>query len=131
MTQILIAALVYIVGTFPLAYAWHLTVFKERYHALKIYRDDVIPLFGLSAMAIQGVLFGMIYVWTIAPMEAGWLAKAAIYAAFGGFLSWSFTTIATVAKSPMTSRSEYFAMETGFTAIQWILVAVITALVVG
>jgi hypothetical protein len=60
----------------------------------------------------------------------GWLPKAPAYAALGGFLSWSFTTVAAAAKSPMTSIRDFFAIETAFTAIQWIVVGVITALAV-
>ena len=130
MTAILIAALAYILPTFPLGYVWHLTAFKQRYADLQIYRSTVIPPLGLGSMIIQGIVFGIIYVGLIAPMEGGWLAKAASYAALGGFLSWSFTTVAAAAKSPMTSIRDFFAIETAFTAIQWIIVGVITALVV-
>lgn len=129
--NVLFAALAYIVPTFPLGYVWHLTVFKERYAALNIYRADVIPPLGLASMAIQGICFGFIYVGAIAPMEAGWLTKAFVYAALGGFLSWSFTTVAAAAKSPMTSIRDFVTIETAFTAIQWIIVGIVTALIVG
>jgi hypothetical protein len=129
--NVLLAALAYIIPTFPLGYVWHLTTFKDRYSALRVYRDDFIPLLGLASMIVQGVCFGLIYVWAIQPMAAGWPVKAAIYAALGGFLSWSFTTVAAVAKTPMTSLREYFALETIFTSIQWIIVGVVTALIVG
>ena len=125
------AALAYIIPTFPLGYFWHLTTFKERYAALNIYRPDVIPPFGLASMIIQGIIFGIIYVGIIAPMEAGWLTKALTYAALGGILSWSFTTVAAVAKSPMTSLRDFFVIETAFTAVQWIVVGAITALIIG
>ena len=54
--------------------------------------------------------------------------KAATYAAFGGFLSWSFTTVAAAAKSPMTSIRGFFALKTAFTALQWRIVGLMTAL---
>jgi hypothetical protein len=128
MADIVIAALAYIVPTFPLAYAWHLTLFKARYDALKLYRSGVVPLFGLASMVIQGILFGAIYVGLVQPMPVGWLAKAGTYAALGGFLSWSFTTVAAAAKNPMTSVTRFVGIETAFTVIQWIIVGVITAL---
>ncbi len=131
MTDVLIAALAYILPTFPLGYVWHLTIFKQRYADLGVYRDTVIPPLGLGSMVVQGIAFGFVYVTAIAPMEAGWLAKAGAYAALGGFLSWSFTTVAAAAKSPMTSIRDFFAIETAFTAIQWIVVGAVTALVVG
>lgn len=131
MIDIVKVALTYIVLTFPLAYAWHLTAFKDRYAALQVYRDTVLPQFGLASMLIQGILFGVIYIGVIAPMAEGWVVKGLAYAALGGLLSWSFTTIAPSAKSPMTSIKDLFVIETAFTAIQWVLVGLATALVVG
>lgn len=128
MIDIVKAALTYIVLTFPLAYAWHLTVFKDRYAALQVYRATVLPQFGLAAMVIQGIAFGVIYAGIIAPMAEGWLVKGLAYAALGGLLSWSFTTVAPSAKSPMTSIWDFFVIETAFTAIQWVLVGLATAL---
>lgn len=124
------AALVYIVLTFPLAYVWHLTVFKDRYAALQVYRATVLPQFGLASMIIQGIVFGIIYLGVIAPMAEGWLIKGLAYAALGGLLSWSFTTVAPAAKSPMASIRDFFVIETAFTAVQWIVVGLVTALVV-
>jgi hypothetical protein len=130
MRDIIVAALAYVAPTFPLAYVWHLTVFRDRYAALKIYRNDVVPLFGLTSMLIQAVAFAVIYVDLIGFMAGGWPTRAATYAALGGFLSWSFTTIAPAAKSPMTSIREFFAIETAFTVVQWAIVGVATALFV-
>ena len=77
-------------------------------------------------MVIQGVCFALVYDALFAPM-AGWLAAAAAYAVFGAVFSWSFTTLAVAAKSRMTSIRDYMAIETAFTAIQWVVVAAITA----
>lgn len=129
--NLVVAALAYIVPTFPLGYVWHLAVFKKRYAALNIYRPDVIPPLGLASMIIQGICFGLVYVGMFAPLDASWLTKALAYAALGGFLSWSFSTIAAMAKSPMTSLRDFFVIETAFTAIQWIVVGVVTAIAVG
>jgi hypothetical protein len=131
MIDIVKAALAYVILTFPLAYVWHLTVFKDRYAALQVYRATVLPQFGLASMLIQGVLFGVIYAGVVAPMAEGWLVKGLAYAALGGLLSWSFTTIAPSAKSPMTSIRDFFVIETAFTAIQWILVGLATALILS
>jgi hypothetical protein len=84
---------------FALGYVWHLWIFKERYAALHIYREHVIPLLGLVSMLLQAVCFGPVYVCSIQPIAVGWPTKAAIYVALGGALSWSFTTVAAVAKS--------------------------------
>ena len=57
-------------------------------------------------MVIQGVVFAIVYQALIAPMAEGWLLKAAAYAALGGVLSWSFTTIAVAGEVAMASISD-------------------------
>ena len=52
MTAILIGALAYILASFPIAYFWHLTAFKDRYELLQVYRKQVVPLLGLLSMVI-------------------------------------------------------------------------------
>lgn len=130
MTEIVKAALCYIVLTFPLGFFRHLGPLKARYRALGIYRENVSPPLGLASMIIQGAIFGWAYVVAIAPLAAGWPAKAALYAALGGMLSWSFTTLAWAAKARITRIGEFAALETAFTAAQWLPVAVLTALLV-
>ena len=41
-------------------------------------------------------------------------------------LSWSFTTLAVAAKNVMASVPNYLLIETGFTIVQWALVAPLT-----
>jgi hypothetical protein len=127
MMQLIIPFLVYVIATFAIAFVWHMKLFAERYKALAIYRDDVLPQLGISSMVIQGICFALVYRALIDPMTGGWLAKAAGYGVFGAFLSWSFTTLAVAAKSRMASIRDYMAIETAFTIVQWIVVAVITA----
>ncbi len=122
------AAAIYLVLTFPLGYLWHLTLFRERYAALRIYRERVVPPLGLAAMVVQGLLFGAIYAAMIAPLDTGWFGKGFAYAAFAGLLSWSFGTLAAAAKNPMTSIPGFIAIETAFTIVQWIPVGLATAL---
>ena len=131
MTAILVAALCYVLPTFPLGYVWHLTLFKDRYRALEVYRDDPIPALGLSSMIVQGIAFGIIYVGVISPMSGGFPVKAAAYAALGGLLSWSFTTLAWAAKARLSSIADFFKIETMFTVVQWVVVGIVTAFLVA
>jgi hypothetical protein len=110
----------YIVPTFALGFAWHLILFKDHYDALAMYRHDVIIPFGLLAMAIQAVLFAVVYERLFQPMAASPLTRGLLYGAFGTVLSWSFTTIAVAAKNVMTSVPSYLEIETAFTVVQWI-----------
>ena len=79
-------------------------------------------------MLIQAIVF----VWIYNPFvcAARWFCSRALaYGAVGAVLSWSFTTLAVAAKNVMASVPDYILIETAFTAVQWILVSMLTGLV--
>ncbi len=125
-----IGAGAYLVPTFILGFVWHLVLFERYYAALAIYRKDVIIPFGFLSMTIQAVLFAWIFEKAFAGMAPG-ARRTFTYGAFGAALSWSFTTIAVAAKNVMTSVPHYLVIETAFTLVQWLIVAPLTAAVVG
>jgi len=122
-----LAILAYLVPTFALGFVWHLVLFEEYYAALQIYRSDIIIPFGLLSMLIQAVTFGWIYDKAFSRQSGTWLVRSIRYAAAGGLLSWSFTTLAVAAKNLMASVPDYLLIETAFTAVQWVIVAPLTA----
>ncbi|MGH6923804.1 MAG: hypothetical protein ACRED5_08695 [Propylenella sp.] len=124
-----LAILAYLVPTFALGFVWHLILFEDYYAALQMYRSDIIIPFGLLSMLIQAVTFAWVYERTFARWSSPWLTRGLAYAAFGGLLSWTFTTLAVAAKNVMTSVPDYLLIETAFTAVQWIIVGPLTALV--
>jgi hypothetical protein len=125
------AVLAYLVPTFALGFFWHLVLFGNAYQGLQIYRANIIVPFGFLAMLIQGVIFGWIYARAFAASPAGFASRAISYGLLGAVLSWSFTTLAVGAKNVMTSVPDYLLMETGFTLVQWIMVAPLTVLGFG
>jgi hypothetical protein len=131
MTRVLLGFLAYLVPTFALGFVWHMVLFADAYDALATYRDDVIIPFGLLAMTIQGAFFALFYTRVFAERVGSFASKTIGYAALGGGLSWSFTTIAVAAKTVMTSVPDYLLMETGYTVVQWIIVAPLTVLAFG
>ena len=60
-TRFLLAALAYIVPTFPLGYLWHLVIFKNYYASLLVYRPDMAFSLGVTSMAIQSVIWAYLY----------------------------------------------------------------------
>jgi hypothetical protein len=120
--------LAYLVPTFALGLVWHLFLFEDIYQALQIYRSDIIVPFGLLSMLIQAVIFVWIFDKAFAGAGTGWLSRGLQYAALGGALSWSFTTIAVAAKNIMASVPDYLVIETAFTVVQWLIVGPLTAL---
>lgn len=123
-----LAVLSYLVPTFITGFVWHLVAFHEAYVRLNIYRPDLIIPLGFGSMAVQALIFAWAYPRLFSTAPATWLKSALqaglVYAA----LSWSFTTIAVAAKHPMTSVPEYLLIETGFTLLQFLLVAPLMAL---
>jgi hypothetical protein len=119
--------LAYVVPSFPIAYAWHLVAFAADYHRLAMYRADVIIPFGLASMLLQGAAFSLAYP-RLFSGRGGVLRNGLIYGAGLALLSWSFTTLAVAAKNVMTSVPDYMALETGFTAVQFLVVGPLIAL---
>lgn len=127
----LLAVLAYLVPTFALGFVWHLVLFESHYRELGIYRDDIVIPFGFLAMLIQGVLFAAIYREVFAARPTSFGARALGYGIAGAVLSWSFTTLAVSAKNVMASVPDYMAMETAYTALQWLMVAPLTVAAFG
>lgn len=128
MKKIILGSLAYLIPTFVLGFVWHLLLFKRYYDDLAIYRSDIIIPFGLLAMTLQGLLFAWVYASSFDRSFASSQQRVLLYAAFGAVLSWSFTTIAVAAKNVMSSVPSYLLIETGFTLVQWALVAPLTVL---
>jgi hypothetical protein len=118
--------LAYLVPTFLLGFVWHLKLFHRYYAQLNIYRPDVIIPFGFLSMLLQGALFAFAYPRLVGDPTS--LASGMWFALLAALLSWSFTTVAVAAKHPMTSVKGFVAIETAFTAVQFVLVGPLLAL---
>jgi hypothetical protein len=128
MTRLGLAVLAYLVPTFALGFVWHLVLFEQYYQSLQIYRSDIIIPFGFLSMLIQGGIFAWIYARAFASSPGNSTSRAISYGLLGAFLSWSFTTLAVAAKNIMASVPDYLLIETGFTLVQWMMVAPLTVL---
>lgn len=123
-----LALLAYVVPTFIAGFAWHLVIFHETYAQLKVYRPDVIIPFGLGSMLVQGLFFAWAYPRLFGTGKTRWRLNALRAGLAFAAVSWSFTTFAAAAKQPMTSVELYLLMETGYTLVQFALVAPLMAL---
>ena len=122
----ILAAAAYLLASFPIAYFWHLVIFKDVYDSLEIYRDDVIVPLGLATIILQAVLFS----WTYPRLfrSGGLAANSLKYALFGALLSISYTTLPVAAKFPMASTADFLLIESIYSCVQWIIVAPLIAL---
>lgn len=123
-----LGVLAYLVPTFALGFVWHLVLFEGYYQRLAIYRKDIIIPFGFLSMLLQAFIFAWIYQEAFAKRNGSLVIRGLRYAVTGAVLSWSFTTLAVAAKNVMTSVPDYLAIETAFTAVQWIMVGPLTSL---
>lgn len=120
-----LAALAYLVPTFPLGYFWHLNVFAQRYHELAMYRDDVLIPLGLASMVLQA----LIYAWAYPRLfgDRDWGSGALRFGLVFGILAWSLAVLPVAAKYRMSSVTGFLALETAFTALQYLIVSPLIA----
>jgi hypothetical protein len=123
-----LAALAYLLPTFPLGYVWHLVTFKEAYDRLEIFRAVVIIPFGLASMLIQAAIFAWAYPKLFSTRRDRWHTSALQFGVTFALLSWSFMTLPVAAKYQMTSITDFLLLETGFTILQFAVVAPLIAL---
>jgi hypothetical protein len=127
-TRFWLAAAAYLLPTFPLGYVWHLVLFKEHYHSLHLYRDEVVIPLGLASMGLQALLFAWLYPRLFSARREEWLSNAARFFGIFSVLAWSFTTLPVAAKYQMTSVASFLRLETSFTAIHFLIVSPLIAL---
>jgi hypothetical protein len=123
-----LGAAAYLLPTFPIAFVWHLVLFDPAYQGLHIYRADPIIPFGFASMIIQAVIFSWAFPRIFPGPRRSVMSDGLLYGLAIGLLSWSFTTLAVAAKHPMTSISDFFLLETGFTVVQFAIVGPLIAL---
>lgn len=115
--------LAYLVPTFPLGYAWHLSWFHSAYDALGLYRPDVIIPMGLASMVLQAVLFSWSYPKLFSVERTAWMRSALLCFISFGLLAWSYSVLPVAAKYNMTSVADFMWLESGFTFLQFVVVA--------
>ncbi|MGL4309300.1 MAG: hypothetical protein ACRCSU_02350 [Paracoccaceae bacterium] len=125
--KFILGVLAYVVPLFPLAYLWHLRLFKTAYDRLEIFRPDVIVPFGLLSMVMQGVFFS----WVFPKLFSGpnWVLNGLEFAVVFGLLGWSFMVLPVAAKYRMASVSGFVTIETAFLAIQFLVTGLLIAFV--
>ena len=117
--QILFGTLAYIIVTFPLAVLWHMKIFRTKYMAWEYFGEDVKPILGLSAMVVQGVVLS--YGYSVLNVGHASLIAGVSYSLVMGLFLWSAHVLATMGKSSKVRHFEFFAMETVYLAIQFVI----------
>lgn len=124
--RFVLAALAYLIPTFPLGYFWHLTIFRHTYAALAVYRPDITIPLGVASMLIQAFIWAYLY-WRLFRDESV-IVGALKFAAIAMPLAWSFMVVAVAAKHHMSSVAGFLQIETAFIVVQYIVVSPLIAL---
>ena len=117
--QILFGTLAYLVVTFPLAVLWHMRIFREKYMGWQYFGEDVKPALGFASMLVQGVVLS--YVYSVLNVVHYSLLAGIYYSLVMGLFLWSAHVLAAMGKSSKVRHFEFFAMETVYLAIQFII----------
>ena len=125
--QFWLGFLAYLVPLFPLAFIWHLRLFKPAYDRLEMFRANVIVPFGLLSMAMQAALFSWLFPQIFTSPD--WIWNGLGFAAVFGVLGWSFMVLPVAAKYRMTSVRGFMVLESSFVALQFVVTGLLLALV--
>ena len=127
MTKILLGAAGYIVIVFPLALAWHLGLFKEKYQAFGYFEGEPNVQLGLATIIIQGVALALIY--PLFHTGSAGFVRAFQFAGLMGLFFWTSHVLALVAKQNVPNATGFILMETGYLIVQFGLFALLLGLV--
>ena len=114
-------AIAYLLVTFPLAFVWHLVVFKDVYDALGIFnREEPIVALGFLVILVQGLLLSYVFPYF---HRGGSSVKTGLRLGLVmGLFLWSSQVVAAAAKHEVSSLSTWLGIETAYFAIQFALV---------
>ena len=87
--------------------------------AWQYFGEDVKPILGLASMVVQGVILS--YGYSVLNVDHSALLTGIRYALVMGAFLWSVHVLATMGKSSKVRHIEFFAMETVYLAIQFII----------
>jgi hypothetical protein len=127
--KVLLGMIVYIVPSFPLAYAWHLTTFAAEYATLDLLRADPVLPMGLASMILQGAFYSWAYPRLFNTGRSMWLNSAVRATVVFGLLAWTYAVLAVAAKTQMHSVRQFLVLESGWTLLQFSVTMPLLALV--
>ena len=127
-SRVAIGTFGYLLITFPLAYVWHLVLFKETYEDLGYFtRDEPVIAFGFAAILLQGILLSVVFP---CIRRGNSVASDVIrFVAIMGSYHWTMHVLAAAAKHDIAPLSNWFALESFYLLLQFVAGGVLLAIV--
>ena len=120
-------ALAYLLVTFPLAFFWHLVVFKGIYDELGMYREQPIVALGFIAILIQGLFLS--YAFPLVYRGPNAVQAGVKFGLLMGLFLWSSQVVAAAAKHEVSSFATWLGIETAYFVVQFAIVGLALGLV--
>ena len=120
-------ALAYLIVTFPLAFFWHLVVFKGIYDELGMYREQPIVALGFIAILIQGLFLS--YAFPLVYRGPNAVQAGVKFGLLMGLFPWSSQVVAAAAKHEVSSFATWLGIETAYFVVQFAIVGLALGLV--
>lgn len=122
---ILYGTIAYMVAVFPLAFIWHLVVFKDRFQAMGyLGREQPVVALGFAAIVIQGIIVSSLLASTSRP--GGTLTDVFAICVPLMALIWTAQVLAHAAKFDV-QIGPFIAIESVYFILQAILVSLALA----
>lgn len=119
------STLVYFVISMVLAVTWHLVLFHEQYLEMGAFtRDEPLMFFGMTAVILQGLVFGYFYPLYLKHVGKSTFKRAVTYSLLMGINVWSVMVLATAAKFNIEPIAQFVAYGTAFQILQFSAVGI-------
>ncbi len=125
--DILLGTLAYLVVTFPLAFFWHMKIFRTKYMAWGYFGEDAKIIFGFLSMVLQGLMLS--YGYSVLALEHSSMTVGVKYALIMGLFLWSTHVLAAISKNSKLRHFEFVMMETIYLAIQFVAYGILISLI--
>ena len=115
--HVVLGALAYLLGTFPLAAVWHAVLLRDRYEAFGYLEGEPNFVLGFATIAIQGVVLSALF--PRVRFAGSPRARALKYCAALGAFFWTSHVLAFVAKQEVEGALGFVLLETLYLVLQF------------
>lgn len=113
----LAGTIAYLFLTFPLAIAWHVVLFEDRYRQFGYFDSEPDFALGFATILLQGFVLALAY--PCVRLKGPALVRGLKYALLAGLFLWSCHVLAFVAKQDVVNAAGFMLMESFYLSLQF------------